>query len=357
MKLHFYINSVSNGGAERVMCNLATEMSERGHDCTLTTTFRSAWEYETGKKVKRFSLFQERPKSFFLRNVGTIFKLRALLKKSKPDLLVTFMCEPNFRGIVATRGLPVKSVISVRNAPEFEYGNSLLRFLAKTWFRLAHFTIFQTSEAQCWFPLSIRKKSAIIFNPVAKIFYETPRRSAPQGIVTMGRLTAQKNHALLIRAFAKIADKIPDDLSIYGNGNSEPLKVLAKAVGVGARVRFPGRSSDVPEILSGARLFVLSSDFEGMPNALMEAMAVGVPCISTDCPCGGPKMLFPKTAGQFLVPVNDDAILAEKMLQVLTNSETEKRLADECKKAAAAFESSKIFNAWEQCFLACLDKK
>lgn len=350
MKIFFYINSLSRGGAERVMTNLAGEMSQRGYDCTLITTFRTKSEYITSESVKRYSLFEERPSSFFVRNVMTVLRLRQHLKKEKPDLLVTFMGEPNFRGIIATRGLPVKTVVSIRNTPESEYGTGAMAFWAKILFRFASFVVFQTKDAQEWFPCPVRKKSAIIFNPVDKIFYEKKREKVTSGIVTVGRLVPQKNHRLLIRAYAKVADRISEDLVIYGGGEIAPFEKYANSLGIGGRVHFPGQVSNISEVLANARIFVLSSDFEGMPNALMEAMAVGVPCISTDCPCGGPQMLFPDTIKSFLVPVGETDVLAKKLLQVLSDSKMEKYLAEECRKASRIFESSKVFDEWENCF-------
>ena len=339
------------------MTNLAGEMSKRGHVCALITTFRTNCEYTTSEAVKRYSLFEERPSSFFVRNIATILKLRRLLKKEKPDLLLTFMGEPNFRGIIATRGLSVKTVVSVRNTPESEYGLGIMAFLAKALFRFASFTIFQTQEAQDWFPYSVRKKSAIIFNPVDKVFYEKKRKNGARGIVTVGRLVLQKNHRLLIRAYSKIANQVSEDLTIYGGGDCTSLEEYAISLGVGERVHFPGQVSNIADILAEARAFVLSSDFEGMPNALMEAMAVGLPCISTDCPCGGPQMLFPDSIKTFLVPVGDADALAQKLWQVISNPETEKYLASECQKASSVFESSKIFDVWEKTFKKCVSGK
>jgi len=347
------MNSLSRGGAERVMTNLAGEMSKRGHDCSLITTFRTNCEYTMSEAVKRYSLFEERPLSFFIRNVVTMLRLRQLLKKEKPDLLVTFMGEPNFRGIIATRGLPVKTVISVRNTPESEYGTGMFARLAKILFRFASFTIFQTQDAKDWFPEAIQEKSAIIFNPVDKIFYESTRAISLRGIITVGRLVPQKNHRLLIRAYSKIANKTSEDLTIYGGGDASSLKAYADSLGVGKRVHFPGQHPNISEVLSGGRVFVLSSDFEGMPNALMEAMAVGVPCISTNCPCGGPQMLFPDSIKSFLVPVGDEVMLSQRLLQVLSDSKTEEYLAAECRKASLVFESSKIFDEWERVFERC----
>lgn len=194
------------------------------------------------------------------------------------------------------------------------------------------------------------KKSVIIYNPIGEIFYNTRLNEVRSGIVTVGRINKLKNHKLLIEAFAKIANKINDDLTIYGSGDTASLKIYAELLGVGQRVHFPGQISNVPFSLRNARLFVLSSDIEGMPNALMEAMAIGLPCISTDCPCGGPRMLFPKSIAAYLVPVGDSETLSERILTVLTDRELEIFLAQECKKASFEFEPCRVFDRWEWLF-------
>lgn len=350
MKIFFYINTISSGGAERVLTNLATEMSVRGHKCTIVTSFPCSWEYSYGKGVRRISLNSNKIEGYLKRNVLLTCRLRKFLVLEKPDILVSFMAEPNFRATIAKMGTGVKSIFSVRSSPHIEYRGKLAFFLAKTLFRFGNSAVFQTNDAKNWFPQAIRKKSVIIYNPIGEIFYNTRLNEVRSGIVTVGRINKLKNHKLLIEAFAKIANKINDDLTIYGSGDTASLKIYAELLGVGQRVHFPGQISNVPFSLRNARLFVLSSDIEGMPNALMEAMAIGLPCISTDCPCGGPRMLFPKSIAAYLVPVGDSETLSERILTVLTDRELEIFLAQECKKASFEFEPCRVFDRWEWLF-------
>lgn len=347
MKLLFYINTISNGGAERVMTNLATELSKRGHDCTLATTFKCDWEYKYGKNVKRLSFYEERPKSFFKRNIEIILRLKKLIRINKYDILITFMNEPNIRGVISTLGTSTKSVISVRNDPKKIYLKPRNKFFANTLFKKAHLAIFQTEDAKNFFCEKIRRNSRIMYNPVNETFYNTTLAKERFGIVTMGRLSPQKNHVMLIKAYSLISDKVKDDLYIYGMGDQSPLVKLATLLGIENRVHLMGQCNDVSSTLSKSRLFVLSSDYEGMPNALMEAMAVGIPCISTDCPCGGPKALFPQSIHEYLSPVGNEITFAEKILKVLSSEEEEIRVARYCKEGAKIFESSRVFDEWD----------
>lgn len=348
MKIMFYISTICNGGAARVMSNLANVLSERGHECTLITTFRAPEEYQLAEGVKRVSFFDQKPTGAWLtKNVAITRMLRKQVKQEKPDLLVSFLAEPNFRAAMATIGTKTKTVLSVRNDPNWEYKGELPTLLAKYLFRRVEGMVFQTTDAQAWFPKCIQQKSRIIFNAVKEDFYTVELSEHPTGIVATGRLSGQKNHPMLVRAYAKIADKVTDDLTVYGAGDSNPLMALAEKLGVADRVHFPGQTMAVKDTIKSAKLYVMSSDFEGMPNALMEAMAMGLPCVSTDCPCGGPKSLFPDNMKHYLTPVGDADALAERMLELIQNDDVRKTHAQRCKHAAMKFTPNIINRQWE----------
>lgn len=334
------------------MTNIANYLSQKGHDCTLVTTFRAGEEYALDYKVKRISFFKEKPLGNPLwKNCRVVKKLRELVVKDKPDLLVSFLAEPCFRAAIATIGTSTKTVISVRNDPNWEFKGVIRKLLAKYLFRRAEGIIFQTQDAKKWFPKCIQDKGCIILNSVKNDFYEVQLPEKRMGIVATGRLSKQKNHSLLIRAFAKIANKINDNLTIYGAGDAEQLKKLAVSLGVGDRVSLPGQTMDVINTIKGAKLYVMSSDFEGMPNALMEAMAMGLPCISTDCPCGGPRALYTNEMTYFLTPVGDVDVLSERMLEILGNKIILDEHGKRCKDAAKAFMPEVINKEWEDYLL------
>ena len=346
-KIMFYINAIHDGGAERVMVNLAKYFSENGYDTTLVTSFRDTWEYPLAPTVRRLTLEEtEIKQSRIKRNLGRIKKLRTLCRSEKPDILVSFMEEPNFRAILATRGLPVKTLVSVRNDPNKEYAGKLGAFVGKVLLPMADGCVFQTKEAQEWFPQKLQKKSRIIYNAVKEEFYHIERKPNRGEIVTCGRLTEQKNHAMLISAFAEVVKQYPyATLKIYGEGAlREKLQNQIDSLNLNEKVFLMGATNDVAKALQTADLFVLSSDYEGMPNALMEAMAAGVPCISTDCPCGGPRELFGEDSFDKLVQCGDVDQLAEvicKELETTGDGKTEKRYAE-------TFRPEKVNKMWEK---------
>ena len=206
--------------------------------------------------------------------------------------------------------------------------------------------VFQTKEAQEWFPERLQRKSKIIYNAVKEDFYQIERTPVRGEIVTCGRLVEQKNHALLIDAFSEVLKKYPFvTLKIYGEGAlREKLQHQINDLGLEKKAFLMGATSDVEKVLQTADLFVLSSDYEGMPNALMEAMAAGVPCISTDCPCGGPRELFGNLCVEDLVRCNEPKQLAQTMEKKLEQND------QSCmqRKRAEQFRPEKINYEWKK---------
>lgn len=350
MRICFYISSLSHGGAERVISNLANEMSRRGHNCTLITSYRTEWEYPLFPEVRRVALSPNYLSGFFKRNYYYITKCRQYIKDIKPDLFVSFMGEPNLRAILITIGMESKVILSVRNDPNKEYRGLLSRLLAKTLFPLADGAVFQTSSAQSWFPFLLQRKSTIIYNPVNSNFFDVNDQGEKKNVISVGRLQKQKNYNLLIEAFSKVKNHDDEKLIIYGSGNTTAFEQLAADLGIRNRIVFAGQIDDVANTIKSAKLYVLSSDYEGMPNALMEAMAIGLPCVSTDCPCGGPRLLFNPNIHKYLTPVGDVDALASKIQALLDDDDERKKLAIQCKKDALAFKSDKIFDLWENYF-------
>lgn len=346
-RIYLYIDILGGGGAERVMANLANAFASDGYDTTMITSYRVEEEYHLDNGVRRLVL--EEPKlrqSRIRRNVSRIAKLRRICKEGKPDILISFMAESNFRAILATRFLPVKTLISVRNDPCKEYPGKEGAFVGKVLLPMADGCVFQTKDAQQWFPERLQKKSKVIYNAVNEAFYHIKRTPVKGEIVTCGRLVEQKNHALLIEAFSEVAKIHPEAvLKIYGEGVLlEKLQRKIKEMGLSQKVYLMGTSNDVGSVLKTADLFVLSSDYEGMPNALMEALAAGVPCISTDCPCGGPKELFGEELEKNLVKCGDSKQLAE----LISCRLSENGIGLEEKRRAALFLPEVVNAEWEE---------
>lgn len=349
MKIGFYINVIGGGGAERVVANLANQFSEDNNEVIVITSIRHKREYSLNERVKRYNLEEKEITGRLKKNVSRISKLRKIVKNEKMDILISFMAEPNYRAVLATIGLRTKCLISVRNDPNREYAGCIGRFLGQHLLPLADSCVFQTAEAQAWFPSKLQKKSKIIPNAVKEEFFHIKRERIPGLIVTCGRLTSQKNHTLLINAFCQIASDFPEAfLQIYGEGElHDQLQTLIDSTRYKDRITLMGATNNVPEVLSKANIFVLSSDYEGMPNALMEAMAAGVACISTDCPCGGSRMLLGTDKYRMLVPIKDMSALSDAIKQYLNTPQLVNEVGLYLQGCAKEFKPDKIFEYWQ----------
>lgn len=346
----FYINQIYEGGAERVIVYLANQFADEGFQSILVTSFQHKNEYKVSKKVVRISLEEgELTQSFIRRNYNRTRKLRRICMKHKPQVLISFMSEPNMRAMVATAGLNIKNIISVRGDPNREYCGKIRRFWGKHIFPFADGCVFQTEEARRWFPQKLQKKSKIIINPVGSEFYGIERKTISHKIITCGRLKPIKNHKMLIDAFAKLAGHFQDaTLEIYGDGPMRgALNRQINELGLKNKVFIRGQTQNVGRVLSEADLFVLSSDAEGMPNSLLEALAVGVPCIATDCPCGGPRRLITSGIDGILIPVGDVEALERNMERLFIDSDFAKKIGREARVRAQAYTTKRIFKEWK----------
>lgn len=349
-----YISSMRKGGAERVIANLAQYLDEKGYHVVLVTTHKAEIEYEVPDNVKRIlsEPDEHELQGGRIRNFLTRFrKLRRIWKEEKPDAIVSFIGKNNIMAILTSLGMGIPVAVSVRGEPGEEYYNGLLRFLARNLFYLADGVILQTKRCMEFFPKGVRKKAIILKNPVNPVFFREPYRGEREKtIVAVGRVDENKNHEMLIRAFAGIADEFPEyRLIIYGDGDkrSDLLK-LTKELKLEDRISLPGNIDNVADAIYKTRVFVLSSNTEGMPNTLIEAMILGLTVISTDCPCGGPAELIVHGVNGLLSPVKDINSMKENLQYVLNNLHRADEMAHEASKTSDIYDVNKVYLEWEK---------
>lgn len=365
-KIAFLINSLGKGGAEHVALNLAEHFSKIGYEILLVTSRKLPEEYEVAFPVKRRLLEEEIAGAPFGRAgrvPARIRRLAAVWKEEKPDLIVAFIGKMNLYAMLSTGGLFFKNripvILSVRSDPAREYPSHLQKMLAELLFRKAAGVIFQTEDAKLAFSEKVQKHSAVLPNALDESFVrERYTGKRENEIVMVGRLDANKNHQLLLRAFARLQREYLQEypgliIKIYGGGlagsDTEPmLRALAGELGIADKVRFMGRRSDIRDQIERSRIFVLSSDYEGMPNALLEAMATGLAVISTDCPCGGPKTVIRDGENGLLIPVGDEAALTAALQRILDDPELEESLGREAAKLARELAPEKVCRRWQE---------
>ncbi len=348
MKILFYISTISFGGAGRVMSCLANQFAVAGDDVALVTVCKEDREYLLNEAITRYTLTDgENSGNKITKNLKFISNTRKICKEFKPDVAVSFLREPNFRFLLGTVGMRFKKIVSVRCDPPREYPTKLLQIAAKNLYKFTDGVVFQTPDARDWFGKKIRDNSEIIFNQVDERFFDAKFEGERKGIVTAGRIDPIKNHAMLVDAFSKIADKTDENLYIYGEGRlRKPLEEQIARRGLTDRVFMPGNTDDIIGTVGSARLFVLSSDYEGLPNALLEALAMGVPSISTDCPCGGPRMVMKDGENGLLAPIKDADVFAEKMMWALEHPDEMEKMGQCAAEKAQAFQPDRVYQMW-----------
>lgn len=349
MKIVFTIAHMNLGGAQRVCYNLINWI-------IYNTDAEVHLMICSGRTIKKEYDLSKIPYTMVSGGLyNKISRIRSELKRIKPDVLVTMGVPGALFDVPACVGLGIKHIISERNDPAHFGGSTITRIVSRLLMRKADGFVFQTRDAQVFYGGEIAKRSMVIPNPLfigddyPDTQYVGEREKA---IVTTGRLNKQKNHPLLIRAFKRIAEEFPEyKLVIYGEGpERQNDEALISELGLQERVLLPGTINDVPAKIYKSSLYVLSSDFEGMPNALMEAMALGLPCISTDCPCGGPRELIHKGYNGMLVPVDDEKALTEAMLYMLKHPDEAKAMGREAMKIRETHSTDRICQQWYDYF-------
>ena len=366
------ISSLHRGGSERVMSNIAAWLADKGHRVLLVTQYVYEDEYPVPDSVRR--ILCEPPEEETARGRVRAFaarfrRLRNIWKEEKPDVILSFIGKNNVMAVITSLGLSVPVAVSVRSDPAMEYEESSLRKAALLTFRAADAVIVMTNRSREFFPQSMQQKLVVLPNPVSPEFLtDLPEdgkdaAGATDGregtacgrhIVSVGRVDANKNHRRMIEVFDRISADFPDtDLTVYGDGELLPsLREYASSLPSAGRIFLPGATDRVRSAIDGASLFLLCSDFEGIPNALLEAMALGIPCISTDCPCGGPADLIADGENGLLIPMGDPVALETAMRRVLSDPDLASRLSEGAVKVRERYAPERVLADWERTLLA-----
>lgn len=306
-------NALLNGGAARVICVLAAEFARRGKRVGIAVYNDFDGEYQIAEGIEKEYGPQGSGAATKARRIAW---LRGVAKRNPGACFVAFEYFVNMQSVIALAGLPNRLVISERNDPARVGSGKKTNWLRERLYRHADMLVCQTDDAAAYFSDKIQK--CVILNPLKDNLPEPFDGERRKAVVTFCRLEPQKNLEMLLRAFAEFHKKHPDySLEIYGDGSErESLIALASDLGIGACTSInPGRS-DVHEVVRDAAMFVLPSNYEGLSNSMLEAMALGLPVICTDCPCGGARMVIKDGVNGYLIPVGDKDALLSKMLLI-----------------------------------------
>lgn len=349
MRLAFVMGKLRGGGAERVTASLINELSKDGHDVHLIS-------YESDEKVdypisKETIVHTMEPVSSG--RLGLIFAkikyFRRTMKDLKPDC------------VICLDGAKVKTVLTIaslrrtcplilaeRNNPAQEPKGTVLRFLRLMCYFVCDGVVFQTAGARDFFPKSIRKKSAVIQNPLSQHLPEPYRGPRSRRIVNFCRLIPQKNLPLLMDAFSDLAAEFPDyRLEIFGEGPlHDSLQEHIAALGLENCIFLREFINPIYSHIQDAALFVSSSNYEGISNSMLEAMAMGIPSVCTDCPPGGARETIQDGVNGLLVPVGDRKAMGQAIRRILSDSDLAGQITGESIKIRNRLAPDKISEQW-----------
>lgn len=325
MKIVFVLPDMPGGGTERVVAMLANEYIKRGYRVAILLFAGNQIAYSLDDKIEIYVAGQASGGNPLIQ-INRLYKMRCFFRKNKGCCIFSFSVNGSFFSVLTAAGIPHRFLVSERNDPARVSWQKL-----RNWsYRKAERIVFQTEDMKRYFSDDIQKKSVIIPNPVSSDMPEPFRGDRKKQIVAVGRLHPQKNHKMLINAFADFHAVYPDyELHIFGIGELESeLKQQAKVLGIEDYVIFRGFCSDVQHEIWDSAMFVLSSDYEGISNSMIEALAMGVPVISTDCPAGGSRMYIEDGVSGILTPVGDSKTLTEAMVKIAGNPELAQKFSE-----------------------------
>ncbi len=355
-KVMFHIHCLGHGGSEHVVVTLAAEMVRKGLEVCIATAATFAEEYPLPEGVRRIGIGtsaeeEETLASSKLRKLRQKRLHKALLTEH-PDVLYSFCRGANYRAVLASKGTEVPVIISVRSDPKVDYSSFVHKHYSRYLYRKAAGAVFQTTGARDFFPTDIAEKSAVLLNPISRSFQSAPicehRRNT---IAAVGRFHESKDYMTLVKAFERVWKKHPEyTLEIYGDDSGDntihQVREWIRSHHMAEQIIFMGNHADVGERIMDVACYVLSSKYEGMPNALMEAMSLGLPVVATDCPSGGSAALIEDGANGLLCRVGDDEEMAAAIGKMIEYPDEAERVAKEAMKIREKAGVERITEEW-----------
>jgi len=359
MKITVVISSLSCGGAERVLSSMANFWVDHGNQITFITLASSDRDfYKLDDRINRVSLDLMKDSvnifSAIKNNLTRLTHLRRVFKSYDSDVIISFQSAMNVMVLLAGIGMSAPIIVSERVDPRFFFKGvvwNTVRFLI---YPLSAAVVVQSTDVKKWMSkIVVNKKIHIVPNPVSSFKKITDDKfefdiTSPF-VVAMGRLVHQKGFDMLLQSFAQCAPEYEEwSLVIIGDGaDRDKLESLSKKLHIEKRVRFVGRVTEPGAILERANMFVLSSRYEGFPNALCEAMSCSLPVVSFDCPSGPSSIVRNGTDG-ILVPAEDICALASAMDQLMKDENKRLMMGRLAKDIVHRFSMEKVMSIWEK---------
>lgn len=343
MDVTFVVSALHGGGAERVIATLANYMAGRDDNVTILMTAGDEVVYRLEENIRLISIGQASGGNPLVQ-VKRLAAMRQYFKAHRQSHIVSFSTTINLFTIIASLGMGMDVIVSERNDPN-RFHHKWLRNMI---YEMGDRFVFQTEEAAKCFSKAIRKRSSVIPNPIRTGLPKVYTGEREKKIAAVGRLEPQKNHRLLLEAFAGFHERFPEyTLHIYGKGKLEQeLKSFASELHIESHVVWEGFREDILERIRTYSMYVLSSDYEGISNSLMEAMALGLPCISTDCPIGGSALCIQDGENGRLTPIGDGRALQDAMEWIAQDDSRAEAMGQRAAGIRERFSEEKICELW-----------
>ncbi len=345
-KIVFVIPNMAGGGTERVISLLTKEYANKGMEVDVLTFAGDVCAYQLDDRVKLVCISAQSHGNPLVQ-VKRLIEMRKYFNQNKGCLIYSFSVSGTIFSALATIGLSCPIFVSERNDPR-QGREDWLRDWA---YGRAVCIATQTKECISYFPEKLKKKMIVIPNPIDDTLPEPYLGEREKTVVYVGRMHHQKNPQLLLAAFATFLQKHSAYmLHMYGDGElKDEMKEYAEQLGIGAKVVWHGFCADVRTQISKGGMYVLSSDFEGISNSMIEALALGIPVIATDCPIGGCATYIEDGVNGLLVPVRDEEKLAEAMCKVANDKELAQKLSINGAAIREKYPISKIADQMLRC--------
>lgn len=337
------------GGAERVLSEITARLTD-DYDVTIIMYYDREVFYTIDERVKIVSLEHDTKTKSIIRNVAC---LRKMVKRENPDLFVSFMVPFNILSFFSLLGLKVPIVLCERNDPEWWTRNILKKVLRYVAYRQAKGVVFQTRVERDFFNTRTQRHGVVIPNPsfMPKEYVgKALRTEKQQKIVCVSRIHPQKNLAMLVSVFANLHPQYPDyKLMMYGTGKDENIRTLQSlidSVGMTHHIVLCGAQQKLFDAISDAQFFVMSSDYEGMSNAVMEAISLGLPVVTTNV--SGTEEMVEHEKNGLVVPMGDAKALQDAMQTMIASPELCTQMGRHSVDVALRFNCEEIMKQWRK---------